>query len=414
MIQNSDQSPKSLLRTGRYSLFWVSSLLSNIGTWMQQIAQPWVVLSLSNSAFWVGLDSFAMNAPSLLFMLWGGVLADRYDRKKIILFFQAIQFLCVVVMVVLLILGWLKVWIIVIISFLVGLTDSLSMPAFQSIIPSLVNPKDIPHAVSLNSTQFNLSRILGPMIAGIVIVRFGAVICFGANAVSYIPFFLSLYFIYPRGELKIKKEQIEAKPVLQLQEFKKLLFKAEVRISLITVLVTNLFCGPLVTFCSVIIKNVFHAEVENFGGAMAAFGLGGLIGAAASFFPLFKSFKRDRFATAIAIFLGLITVAIALNHSLFLLYALLVLAGGALTATNISANTFLQENATNAIRGRIASLYQLALHGGISAGGLLTGFTVSQLNISTALIINGGLAVVLLVLLLWRQFRYSGAQTVLR
>ena len=131
MVQNSDPSSKSLLRTGRYGLYWLSSLLSNIGTWMQQIAQPWVILSLSNSPFWVGLDSFAMNAPSLLFMLWGGVIADRYDRSKIIYFFQAIQFLCVVTMVVLLILVWLKVWMIVLISFLVGLTDSLSMPRFS-------------------------------------------------------------------------------------------------------------------------------------------------------------------------------------------------------------------------------------------------------------------------------------------
>ena len=170
---------------------------------------------------------------------------------------------------------------------------------------------------------------------------------------------------------------------------------------------TNLFCGPLVTFCSVLVKNAFHAEAETFGGTMAAFGLGGLIGAASSFFPLPKSFKRDRFATAVGIFLGLVTVAVALNHSLLLLFALLVLAGAALTATNISANTFLQENATNTIRGRIASLYQLALHGGLSAGGLITGFVVSQLTISTALFINGTVSVILLVFLLWRQFKSS-------
>ncbi|MGZ4049799.1 MAG: MFS transporter, partial [Bacteroidia bacterium] len=110
MVQNSDQLPKKLLHTGRYALFWISSLLSNIGTWMQQIAQPWIVLNLSNSAFWVGLDSFAMNAPGLLFTLFGGVLADRYDRKKVILFFQSIQFLCILTMLIFLIIGWLKVW----------------------------------------------------------------------------------------------------------------------------------------------------------------------------------------------------------------------------------------------------------------------------------------------------------------
>ncbi len=167
-----EKSPKSFLKTRLYALYWMSSLLSNIGTWMQQVAEPWVVLSLSNSPFWVGLDSFAMNAPSLIFTLFGGILADRFDRKKIVLLFQTIQWLCILIMLTLLILGWLKVWMIVLISFLIGLTDSLSMPSFQTIIPSIVDEKEIPKALSLNSTQFNLSRILGPAIAGVVIAKY--------------------------------------------------------------------------------------------------------------------------------------------------------------------------------------------------------------------------------------------------
>ena len=410
MAQSKDQVSKSFLSSRKYILFWVSSLFSNIGTWMQNTAQPWIVLSLSNSPFLVGLDSFAMNAPGLIFTLFGGLLADRYDRRKIVLFFQTIQFLCVITMVVLLVLGWLKVWMIIIISFLVGLTDSLSMPSFQSVIPSLVNPKEIPRAVSLNSTQFNLSRVLGPAIAGIVIVRFGAVACFSANAISYVPFFLSLYFIYPRRRDKIKKESIEGQPIAQLNEFKKLLLNPLIRLPLLTTFVTSMFCVPLVSFCSVLIKNVFHSEVSNFGGAMAAFGLGGLIGAATTFISLPESLKRNKLAAFTAIFLGCLVVAVALNHSLDLLFVLLVFAGTALTITNISVNTFLQENATNNIRGRIASMFQLALTGGISVGALLTGFTVSKLNISTAFLINGSVAIVLQVWLLWRQTKKSSSQ----
>ncbi len=399
------QTSKSFFRSGRYILFWVGSLFSNIGAWMQQIAEPWVVLSLTNSPFWVGLDSFALNAPGLLFTLLGGVLADHYDRKKVILFFQAIQFVCVLTMILLLIAGWLKVWMIVIISFFVGLTDSLSMPAFQSITPSLVGKKDIPIAVSLNSTQFNLSRILGPAIAGIVIVRYGALVCFSANAASYIPFFLSIYFIFPRGKFIKHKESIQTKPIHQLKEFKNLLHNPEVRISLLTVLVTSMFCAPLITFCAVLIKNIFHAQVEHFGGAMTAFGIGGLIGASITFITLPKSLKRNRFASILAILLGLVIVSIALNRSLYILIALLVFAGAALTASNISINTFLQEDVEENIRGRIVSLYQLALSGGISIGALFTGFTVTQFNISTALLINGIFAVILQAWLLWKQYR---------
>jgi predicted MFS family arabinose efflux permease len=403
MVDNADRLPKSFFRSTRYILFWIGSLFSNMGSWMQQIAEPWVVLSLSNSPFWVGLDGFALNAPGLIFTLWGGVLADRYNKRKVVFVFQALQFLCVATLVVLLVGGWLKVWMIVCISFLVGLTDALSMPSFQSIVPSLVKQHDIKRAVSLNSTQFNLSRVLGPAIAGIVIVRFGAVACFSANAASYLPFFLALYFIYPHKVVETQLQGAEEKPVELLRAFVKLLRNREVSLPLLTTLATNLFCGPLVTFCPVLIKNVFHGEVGNFGGAMAAFGVGGLIGAASSFIPLPASVKRNRFAAMAAVFLALVVVAIGLNHSLPLLIVLLVLAGAALTTVNISINTFLQENAVNAMRGRIASMYQLTLSGGISIGALLTGFTVSKLNISDALVLNGAVAVGLLVWLVWRQ-----------
>ena len=396
-------APKSFFSSARYILFWISSLFSNIGTWMQQVAQPWVVLSLTNSPFWVGLDSFALNAPGWLFTLWGGVLADRYERKNIVLFFQIIQFLCVLTMVVLLIVGRLQVWTIVFISFMVGLTDSLSWPSFQSIIPSLVEQKDIPRAVSLNSTQFNLSRILGPAIAGVVIVRFGAVACFSANALSYIPFFLSLYFIYPRGGLKINQAQVAEKPTQQVKELRSLLRNPEVRLPLLTTLVNALFCSPLISFSAVLIKNVFHAEVGTYGGAMTAFGIGGLVGAATSFIPLPAFFKRNKLASSVAIILGFVVVAIGLTHSFYLLLFLLASSGAALTASNIAVNIFLQENIRNNIRGRIVSLFQLALSGGISIGALFTGFLVGQLNISNALIINGALTIVFQIWLLWRQ-----------
>jgi len=402
MTEHSKAAPKNFFLTWRYIQFWIASLLSNMGTWMQQIAQPWVVLSLSNSAFWVGLDSFALNVPGLLFTIVGGILADRFDRRRVVIFFQVIQFVCVVLLVFLLAAGWLKVWMIVCISFMVGLTDALSNPAFQTIVPSLVRPEEIPRAVSLNSTQFNLSRILGPAVAGVVIARYGAVACFGANAASYVPYFIALYFIYPRNRAKMPAEPIQAKPVDELSEIRKLIVIPEVRLPLMMVLVTNLFCGPLVTFCPVIIKNVFHSGVGDFGWAIAAFGSGGVIGAVGSFIPVSRMFKR-KVAFAASLLLGLVVIAIALNHSLVLLLALLVVAGTALTTANIAVNIFLQETATNNIRGRVASLYQLSLYGGISIGGLLTGFVVSGLGVSTALLINGALAFVLQLCLLWAQ-----------
>ncbi len=404
------QAPKSFFRSSRYILFWLSSLFSNMGTWMQQVAQPWVILSLNNSPFWVGVDSFAMNAPGWIFTLWGGVLADRFDRKKTILFFQAIQFLCVSTMILLLVMGWLKIWMIVLISFLIGLTDSLSMPSFQSIIPSIVDKKDIHQAISLNSTQFNFSRILGPAIAGVIIVKYGAVACFSANAVSYLPFFLSLYFIYPKS--KIKREPIEAKPIQQFKEFRKLLSNPDVHFPLMKTLFTGIFCAPIVAFCAVLIKNGFHKEVETYGASMGALGIGGLIGATLSFITLPQTWKLNKVASVASILLGIIILLVSLNQSFILLIILLILAGAGLTASNIAVNSFLQENTTNNFRGRIVSFFQLALSGGISIGALLTGFTVSRFGISNAFFFNGTLAILIQSFLLWRQMRVPVAQEI--
>lgn len=131
-----------LLLTRRFGSFWAGSLLSNLGTWMQQVAEPWLILSLSGSSFLLGLDAFAMDAPVWILTLLGGVLADRRDRRKVIFFFQAIQMLCPILLVLLILTGTIHVWIIIGLSLVVGITDALSVPAFQSIVPSIVVRRD--------------------------------------------------------------------------------------------------------------------------------------------------------------------------------------------------------------------------------------------------------------------------------
>ena len=361
---------------------------------MQEVVQPWLVLSLSGSAFWVGMTGFATNLPGLLFTLPGGILADRYDRKKVTLFFQAIQFLFVTAMVVLLVNGMVKIWMIVVVSLIVGSTDSLSNASLQTIVTSLVDKKQIPRAVSLSATQYNLSRILGPVIAGIVIARFGTIACFSINAASYLPFFIAIWFIYPRKKVKTIKEPTQVKPLDQLREVREFLSIRTVRLPLITVFIASFFCGPLVTFCSVLIKEKFHSGVGDFGGSMAMFGAGALVGAAISFIPLPSYFGRYKLASVAAVLQGFLVMTIALNNLYPLLCVLLVFAGACQIIINISANTFLQENAAGNARGRVASMYQMAMYSGGSVGALLTGTMVSKFSITDAFLLNGSLAVV--------------------
>lgn len=193
------RSSVALLRTRRFGTFWFASLLSNIGTWSQEVAQPWLMLSLTGSAFMVGLDAFAMAAPVWLLTLVGGALADRGDRRRIILGFQSLQMLCPVALLVLLLTGTLQPWMIIVLSVVVGVTDGLSMPSFKSIVPSLVSREQIGTGITLNSMQFNLSRILGPTVAGLLLAGVGAAACFAVSAASYVPFILVALWVLPRS-----------------------------------------------------------------------------------------------------------------------------------------------------------------------------------------------------------------------
>ena len=186
-----------LLRTRRFGTFCFASLLSNLGTWAQSVAEPWLLLSLGASPLLIGLDSFAAAAPVWLLTLLAGMLADLYDRRRIIATCQSIQMLCPVLIVFLLVAGEIQPWIIIALSLVVGVTDALSMPSFQTIVPSIVEPGQIASGLALNATQFNLSRTLGPGIAGMLMASFGAVAYFALNAASYLPFIWVALWILP-------------------------------------------------------------------------------------------------------------------------------------------------------------------------------------------------------------------------
>src|SRR5581483_7509071 len=180
--------PFGALRSRNFATLWFGNLLSNIASWMQQVAEPWLVLHLSNSPFLVGVDAFAEGAPVWILILLGGLIADRRDRRAFIGLFQGLQAACPVLLVILLWLNRLQVWEIIALSAVVGITDALSMPAIQALVPSTVPEERISSAVALNSAQFNLSRVLGPLAAGSVMAAFGPIACFGVNAFSYVPF----------------------------------------------------------------------------------------------------------------------------------------------------------------------------------------------------------------------------------
>ena len=378
-----------LLRTRRFGTFWFASLLSNIGTWAQQIAQPWLLLSLGASSFLIGLDAFALNAPVLFLTLVGGLLADRVDRRRVIAKFQSIQMMCPILLVVLLLLGMVKPWMVIALSLVIGITDALSMPSFQSIVPSIVERKQIASGLALNSTQFNLSRILGPALAGILLVSIGAVGCFAVSAASYIPFIAVALWILPH---RAATTAAEGGSDNLFSNILKITHIPRLRGALLTVFLTSLLCAPLVTFIPVLIRDVFHGDAVQFSIAVGAFGVGGLFGAV-MLLSVDVDHDRRYLCSWFAGAYGLVLMLVALNPWFWGLTTLLVVAGTTMSVSNISANTLVQSDTPSQLRGQAVSLYMLAMRGGLSIGSLLTGISVSLLGITHALWLNGALAV---------------------
>lgn len=392
-MKNTFGASIELLWTRRFGTFWFASLLSNIGTWVQQVAQPWLLLSLGASPFLMGLDTFALGAPVWFLTLVGGALADSADRRTVIAKFQSIQMLCPILLVLLLLFSMVSPWMVIMLSLVIGVTDALSMPSFQSIVPSIVEHKQIASGLALNSTQFNLSRILGPAIAGVLLVSVGAVGCFVVSAISYVPFILVALWILPRREIS-STVNVVLNHKLILANVEKISHIPLLRGALLTVFSTSLFCAPLITFIPIIIKNSFHGNAGHFSIAVGLFGVGGLLGA---IILLFVDVKRDRryISSGFASIYGIVLILVALNSWFWGLSILLIFGGVAMSVSNISANTILQVNTPSLFRGQAVSLYMLAMRGGLSIGSLLTGLSVSLIGAEKALLINGALALII-------------------
>jgi predicted MFS family arabinose efflux permease len=367
-------------------------LLSNIGAWAQQVAEPWLLLSLGASPFLIGLDSFAMNAPVWLLTLAGGVLADRADRRRVIALFQSIQMLCPTLIAALLALGSIRPFMIIALSLVVGVTDALSMPSFQSIVPSIVRRDQIARGLALNSTQFNLSRILGPAIAGVLMASVGAVACFALSAASCIPFIGVALWILPRRPSRPRSDHAFDRSDL-LTGLREIARERRLRGALLTVFATSVLCGPLITFTPVLVSAAFHGDASDFSAAVGAFGVGGLLGAA-GLLAVPAEQDRRRWSSRLAVLYGLTVAFIALVPWFWGVPALMALAGAAMTMSNTSANSLLQATASPRLLGQTVSLFMLATRGGIPLGALSTGLSIELLGVRPALLANGALAVV--------------------
>jgi len=381
---------------------WIGACTSSIGTWMQIVAQNWLVLSLTNSAFFLGLDAFLQQLPIILFTLIGGVFADRYDRRRTLLTSQYIQMSTSGVLAVLMYFHVVQVWHILTLSFVTGLAQSFGGPAYQSLIPSLVDKKDLPNAVALNSIQFNVARVIGPLLFGATLALFTKYgysdpqamnACFLLNSLSFVVVINTLMALHVKHIPPATSQGVRD----ELKSGLTYVRNHDSLVALIVLAALTTFLGfALLTFLPLFAQRVFHEGASTYSHLMAFSGAGSIVGALIiAWLGRFR--KMGRTALLVQAAYGILIIGFSLSRILWLSDILLFFTGAALMIVFSTVTSLVQLIAPNEMRGRVMSIYMLAFRGGMPLGSLISGYLATWLGAPLVIGINGALLVVVAV-----------------
>ncbi len=372
---------------------WFGACTSSIGTWMQIVAQSWLVYKLSNSAFLLGLDTFLGGIPIFLFSLFGGVVADRFERRRVLLGSQWTQMATAFTLTLLVAFNLVQVWQILCLSFVTGFAQAFGGPAYQALIPTLVEKEDMPNAIALNSIQFNMATVIGPTLGGLALVKLGDAWCFGLNGLSFLAPIASLLMLRMRFIPKPTTEGIFSS---MKEGFRFIHKQAAMEALMVLAFCMTLLGTPFRTFLIVFAKDVFHRGPETFTTFLSVMGVGSVFGA------LIVAWMGDvrnkgRVALTMLICLGAGIAGFSLSTSLAASYVLLFFSGASMIAVFAMVSSLVQLIVSNDMRGRVMSAYSFAFRGGMPMGNLLTGLLVPLFTAPVVLAVNG-LVLVLLAL----------------
>jgi MFS family permease len=380
-------------KSRNYRLYFGGQSISLVGTWMQKTAVSWVIYSLTHSEFMLGLTLFASLFPSFLFSFLGGVVADRYNRYRLLLLTQAASMIQALLLTALVFWGHYVVWEIIALSAVLGFINAFDVPARQSLVYEMVDNKaDLPNALALNSSMVNLSRLIGPGIAGLVLEKFGDTVCFGANAFSFIAVIGSLLMMrLPKTASKKHDKNIFS----ELKEgFVYISNTPSIKSILIMLAAISLLVLPFSTLIPVYAKDIFKGTASTFGVLDSLIGLGAFSGAIylASLKPG-HNLKKILAVNTLIFGAGLVIFSHMPSYPLALLFAA-VTGFGMMSQITIS-NTLIQTTVAPDMRGRVISFYAMAFFGMQPLGGLLVGSVSQWIGTADTVMLEGVVALII-------------------
>ncbi len=377
------------LRVRNFRLFWFGQLVSMSGTWMQTVAQNWLVLNLTGSGVALGVTVALQFLPMLLFGMWGGLVADRFEKRRILFVTQVIPMALAVAMFALVATGAITLWMVYTLAFLLGLVFVVDMPTRQSFVVELVGPAELPNAVGLNSAMFNSGRVIGPAVAGVLIATVGIGSTFLLNALSYVAVLAALTAMRPDelfpqtraarspGAIRAGLRYVWATPTL--------------RSTLLLVAVIGTFGMNFTVVLPLLARYTFDGGAPLYGWLTALMSLGSVAGALAAGGRVGPT--RRMLIGSGATF-GLLTLVAAVAPSPAATAAVLVLVGVAIMLFLATANTTLQLTTDPAMRGRVMALYGLVFLGSTPLGGPLLGWISGRLGARWGLALSGAVSLV--------------------
>jgi MFS family permease len=372
-----------------YRRFWLTQFISNLGSWMQVVAQGWVVYRLTDSAFLLGFVGFANSIPTLFLMLPGGVVADHFDRRRVVGLSQWVQALSALFLAVAIRTNQISVWQIIAATFAVGVAISFSAPAWQAMVVDLLDDRErLPNAIAMNSLQFNLSRAAGPLLAGVTLAAWGSFWCFFFNALSFLP------LIFVLGKLEQRQQPLAATGAILTRLADGLRYVRTQRVVLLLLVVVaaaSLFGYAYVALMPMVARSLFgHDDAHGLAVLMGGMGAGALTGSLVLAFrmPPPKAILRSILAGVTLLGVGLCAVGWVRAEPVIV--AILFLCGAAGVYSVALCNTSIQQRIPDAMRGRVLSMYTFAFFAFVPFGNLIGGILAERWGYATAFTAFGG------------------------
>ena len=390
------------LRHRNFRLFWFGQLVSLIGTWMQSIGQSWLVLELTHNALLLGVVGALQFLPVLLFTLFGGVLADRWPKRTVLLFTQSSAMIQALILWILVATGSVQIWHIFVLATLLGLTNSIDMPTRQAFVVEMAGREDLANAVALNSSLFNMARVIGPGIGGLIIAVLGVAPLFLLNGLSFISVLIGLVMIDMTKlhalDRRLAMQKLDQKQgtIKSLREGLVYVFQTPSVLLIIAVIgAISLFGINFNVVLPLFATEVLHAGPTGFGFISSSFGIGSLLSA------LWLAWNNKKPSVQQMLVGGTVfcaaEAAFAISHLYVLSLVLIAAVGFAQIAFTAIANTTLQTVAPNHLRGRVMSVYMMVFNGSTPIGNIFTGGLAAPFGASISLLAGAVLSLVAVV-----------------